>query len=197
MTSLSTYGAALNFLAILVLAVIPTGGSEEGVPKPVATSTTVTHLNYKSSKPFAEVTATLEKQLGHFDPTAIEKSFSSGASPAEIEAKIHAMEGSSGLMIFAVREHGKLLSLKGRQALARQYEVGNPLVALEMTQHDVVAGEYAPVRIYVYVGEDQLTHIDYDLPSSFFGRFKSKEIDEVAKGLDQKLANLVTTALKN
>jgi uncharacterized protein (DUF302 family) len=197
MTTLSTHGAAaLTVLAILLLAVFPAAGSDEGALKPVVTSSTVTHLDFKSSKPFAAVTAALEKQLGHFDP-AIGKSFSSGSSPAEIEAKIHAMEGSSGLMIFAVRDHGQLLWLKGKQALGRQYEVGNPLVALEMTQHDLVAGEYAPLRIYVYVGEDKLTHVDYDLPSSVFARFKSRQIDEVAKGLDQKLELLITTALKD
>ncbi len=193
----STHGAALTLLAILVLAVIPTAASEGDALKPVVTSTTVTHLNFKSSKPFAAVTSAIEKQLGHFDP-GIGKEFSSTPlNPAEIESKIHAMEGSSGLMIFAVRDHGQLLALKGKQALGRQYEVGNPLVALEMTQHDLLAGEYAPLRIYVYVGEDKLTHVDYDLPSSVFGRFKSKQIDEVARGLDQKLEKLVTTALKD
>jgi uncharacterized protein (DUF302 family) len=197
MASLSTHGAALTLLAILVLAVIPTAASEGDALKPVVTSTTVTHLNFKSSKPFAAVTSAIEKQLGHFD-AGIGKSFSSAPlNPAEIESKIHAMEGSSGLMIFAVRDHGQLLALKGKQALGRQYEVGNPLVALEMTQHDLLAGEYAPLRIYVYVGEDKLTHVDYDLPSSVFGRFKSKQIDEVARGLDQKLEKLVTTALKD
>lgn len=196
MASWSAPGAGLILLAILVVAVTPSGGSEGGTPKPTVTTTTVTHLDYKSSKPFADVTAAMEKQLGYFNPE-IRKSFSSGSSPAEIEAKIHAMEGSSGLMIFAVRDHGPLLSLKGRQALGRQYEIGNPLVALEMTEHDLVAGEYAPLRIYVYVGEDKLTHIDYDLPSSVFGRFNSRQIDEVAKGLDQKLEKLVTTALKD
>lgn len=196
MASWSAHGAGLILLAILVVAVIPSAGSEGGAAKPIVTTSTVTHLNYKSSKPFADVTAAIEKQLGHFDPE-ISKSFASGPSPAEIEAKIHAMEGSSGLMIFAVRDHGQLLSLKGKRALGRQYEIGNPLVALEMTEHDLVAGEYAPLRIYVYVGEDKLTHIDYDLPSSVFGRFNSRQIDRVAKGLDQKLEKLIATALKD
>jgi len=197
MTTLSAHGAAFAVLAILVLAVIPAAGSDESALKPVVTSTTVTHLNFKSSKPFAAVTASIDKQLGKFNPE-IDKSFSSEPlNAAEIESKIHAMEGSSGLMIFAVRDHGHLLVLKGKQALAKQYVVGNPLVALEMTQHNLVAGEYAPVRLYVYVGEDKLTHVDYDLPSSFFGRFKSKQIDEAAKSLDQKLEKLVTTALQD
>jgi len=189
--------AGFLFLALFALAgAIPAHGSDESSLRPVVTSTTVTHLNFKSSKPFAAVTSALDKQLGRFDPE-IGKLFSSGSSPAETEAKIHAMEGSSGLMIFAVRDHGQLLALKGRHASGRQYVIGNPLVALEMTQHNLVAGEYAPVRLYVYVGEDNLTHIDYDLPSSVFGRFKSKQIDEVAKGLDEKLEQLVESALKN
>lgn len=197
MATLSTHGAALAVLAILVLPATPARSSEENVPEAVVTSTTITHVNFKSSKPFAAVTAALEKQLGKFNPE-IDKSLSSEPLDApDTESKIHAMEGSSGLMIFAVRDHGHLLALKGKPALAKQYEVGNPLVALEMTQHDLRAGEYAPLRIYVYVGEDNLTHVDYDLPSSVFARFKSKQIVEVAKGLDQKLEKLVTTALKD
>ncbi|MGC2332918.1 MAG: DUF302 domain-containing protein [Candidatus Acidiferrales bacterium] len=196
MERLPIHCAGLFVLAIFILAVIPVSGSEKGALQPLVTSTTVTHLNFKSSKSFAAVTSAIEKQLGRFNPE-ISKSFSSVSNPAEIEAKIHAMEGSSGLMIFAVRDHGQLLALKGKRAFGRQYEVGNPLVALEMTQHDLRAGEYAPLRIYVYVGEDKLTHVDYDLPSSVFGRFKSKQIDEVAKGLDQKLEKLVTTAIED
>ena len=196
MERLPIYFAGLFVLAIFVLAAFPVSGADESELKPAITSTTVTHLNFKSSKSFADVTAALERQLGKFDPE-IGKSFSSGANPTEVEAKIHAMEGSSGLMIFAVRDHGQLLSLKGKKELGRQYEVGNPLTALEMTQHDLRAGEYAPLRIYVYVGEDKLTHVDYDLPSSVFARFKSKQIDQVAKGLDQKLEKLITTALKD
>jgi uncharacterized protein (DUF302 family) len=107
------------------------------------------------------------------------------------------MEGSSGFMLFAMRDHGQLLSLKGKKEFARQYEIGNPLFAVEMTKEDLRAGEYAPLRIYVYVGEDKLTHVDYDLPSTVFGRFKSAQVDNVAKGLDEKLEALVTSALKN
>ena len=66
-----------------------------------------------------------------------------------------------------------------------------------MTREDLRAGEYAPLRICVYVGEDQMTHVDYDLPSSIFGRFKSAQVDKVAKGLDEKLEALIANALKN
>ena len=156
----------------------------------------VTHVNVATPKPFDGVTAAIEQQLGKYDSAAIAAAFAGKLAPEDMEAKIHAMEGSSGFMLFAVRDHGQLLSLKGRRVSARQYEVGNPLIALEMTQADVRAGEYAPLRIYVYAGEDHLTHVDYDLPSTVFGRFHSAEVDRVAKGLDEKLGRLITNATK-
>jgi uncharacterized protein (DUF302 family) len=119
------------------------------------------------------------------------------SNPAVAEATIHAMEGSSGFMLFDVRDHGQLLSLKGRKAFARQYEIGNPLFAVEMTKEDLRTGEYAPLRICVYVGEDQMTHVDYDLPSTVFGRFRSAQIDKVARDLDRKMDALIANALKD
>ena len=157
----------------------------------------VTHVERKSPKSYAAVTEAIERQLGRFDSAALAAALASKASPSEVEAKIHAMEGSSGLMLFAVRDHGKLLSLTGQTASARQYEIGNPLIALQMTRIDVRAGQYAPLRIYVYAGDDHLTHIDYDLPSSVFGRFHRAGIDKVAKGLDEKLDRLISSALKD
>jgi uncharacterized protein (DUF302 family) len=107
------------------------------------------------------------------------------------------MEGSSGFMLFTVRDHGQLLSLQGKQAHARQYELGNPLFAVQMTKEDIRAAEYAPLRMLVYVGDDKLTHIDYDLPSTVFGRLHNAAVDKVAHGLDEKLATLVANALNN
>lgn len=161
------------------------------------TDSTTTHVNVKSQKSFEQITAAIEKQLGKFDGVAVAQAFAAKTPPAEIEAKIHAMEGSSGFMLFTTREHGQLLSLKGKQEFARQYELGNPLFALQMTQEDIRAAEYAPLRVLVYVGDDKLTHIDYDLPSTVFGRLHNPAVDRVAHGLDDKLAALVANALNN
>jgi uncharacterized protein (DUF302 family) len=177
--------------------VIPVSGSGEVSSNLVITSTSVTHVNFKSSKPFDAVTAAVEKQLGKFDAGVYASLMTGSLSLAEVESKIRAMEGSSGFMLFAVRDHGKLLALKGKMVSARQYELGNPLFAVQMTQEDLRAGEYAPLRMYVYVGTDNMTHIDYDLPSTVFGRFKSQRVGEVASALDHKLETLVTNALNN
>jgi uncharacterized protein (DUF302 family) len=181
-------------LAMLTLTLGWTAGAQ--TPGSLTTISSVTHVHLTSTKSYDAVTAGIEKQLGKFDSSALAAAFAERLSPTDIEAKIHAMEGSSGFMLFAVRDHGQLLMLAGKQVAARQYEVGNPLIALQMTQVDLRAGEYAPLRIYVYAGEDHLTRIDYDLPSSIFGRFHSPGVDKVAKGLDEKLAALITNALK-
>jgi uncharacterized protein (DUF302 family) len=156
-----------------------------------------THVNIRTQKSFDAVTSAIEKQLGKYDGAAVAQAIAAKLPPEEIESKIHAMEGASGFMLFTVRDHGQLLSLKGKQAFARQYEIGNPLIAIEMTQEDLRAAEYAPLRVLIYEGDDHMTHIDYDLPSTVFGRLHSTGVDKVAKNLDEKLGALIANALKD
>ena len=155
------------------------------------------HVNIGTQKSFDAVTSAIEKQLGHYDGAAVASAIAAKLPAEEIESKIHAMEGSSGFMLFTVRDHGQLLSLKGKQAFARQYEIGNPLIAMQMTEEDLRAAEYAPLRVLIYVGDDHRTHIDYDLPSTVFGRLHSTGVDKVAKSLDDKLGALIANALKD
>ena len=68
---------------------------------------------------------------------------------------------------------------------------------MQMTEEDLRAAEYAPLRVLIYVGDDHMTHIDYDLPSTVFGRLHSTGVDKVAKGLDEKLSALIANALKD
>ena len=41
-------------------------------------------------------------------------------------------------------------AIAGQKRKAVQYVVGNPLFALQMTQHDIRAGLYAPLRVLIY-----------------------------------------------
>jgi hypothetical protein len=106
----------------------------------------VEHVCLTSSKSFAEVVAAFEQQLGRFDPEAARLAVASG-DPQQARAKIDAMAGPSGFMVFATMDHGSLLALVGRPRKAVQYVVGNPALAIQMTQHDVRAGLYAPLRV--------------------------------------------------
>jgi uncharacterized protein (DUF302 family) len=60
-----------------------------------------------------------------------------------------------------------------------------------MTQHDIRAGLYAPLRVLVYADAAGGTCVEYDLPSSLFGQFANVKVDAVAAELDEKLSALV------
>ena len=99
-------------------------------------------------------------------------------------------------MLFRTSDHGALLRLVGQKKKAVQYLVGNPLFAIQMTQHDVRAGLYAPLRVLLYENEDGKTCVEYDRPSSLFGQFGNANVTKVATMLDRKLEQLVAEAIQ-
>jgi uncharacterized protein (DUF302 family) len=112
------------------------------------------------------------------------------------KAKIEAMAGPSGFMLFATHNHGALLRLAGQQRKAIQYIVGNPLFAFQMTQHDIRASLYAPLRVLIYENDEGKTCVEYDKPSSLFGQFGNDRISPTAAMLDKKLEALVAAAME-
>jgi uncharacterized protein (DUF302 family) len=156
---------------------------------------TIDHVRVESNKPFEEVSKAFERQLGTFDPD-VRKGATEGGDTEAAKAKIAAMAGSSGFMLFGTQDHGALLRLAGQKLKAIQYVVGNPLIALQMTQHDIRAGLYAPLRVLLYESADGKTCIEYDKPSSLFGQFGNAETDAVAAMLDRKLEALVARAFE-
>jgi uncharacterized protein (DUF302 family) len=82
----------------------------------------------------------------------------------------------------------------GSPKKAKQYVVGNPLIAMTMTRHDIRAALYAPLRVLVYEAEDRTTRVEFDQPSSLFGQFDHPEVMSVGLSLDKKLANLIRKA---
>jgi uncharacterized protein (DUF302 family) len=88
------------------------------------------------------------------------------------------------------------LRLAGQKRKAIQYLVGNPLFAIQMTQHDIRAGLYAPLRVLIYGDEQGKTCVEYDQPSSLFGQFGNAKVTEVATMLDRKLEQLVARAVQ-
>jgi uncharacterized protein (DUF302 family) len=156
---------------------------------------TIEHVHVETEKPFGEVAAAFEARLGKFDPAAYEQ-LQSGADAEAVRARIDAMAGPSGFMLFGTQNHGALLRLARRQRKAVQYVVGNPLFALQMTQHDIRASLYAPLRVLIYENEEGKTCVEYDRPSSLFGQFGSAGVTEVATMLDRKLEQLVAEAIR-
>jgi uncharacterized protein (DUF302 family) len=156
---------------------------------------TVDHVRQTTDKSFEDVTTAFERQLGRFDPD-VYKALAAREDAEGVRDKIEAMAGPSGFMLFATHNHGALLRLAGQKRKAIQYIVGNPLFAFQMTQHDIRASLYAPLRVLLYEDERGRTCLEYDKPSSLFGQFNDARIAPVASMLDRKLEDLVTTAIR-
>jgi uncharacterized protein (DUF302 family) len=156
---------------------------------------TVDHVRLTTDKPFGDVAAAFERQLGRFDPDVRRAATESGDTEAA-KAKIQAMAGPSGFMLFATHNHGALLRLAGQSRKAIQYVVGNPLLAFQMTQHDIRASLYAPLRVLIYEDEEGKPCVEYDRPSSLFGQFENDRISPTAAMLDRKLEALVSSAFE-
>jgi uncharacterized protein (DUF302 family) len=172
----------------------PAWSAHRGNPMDI-TRITVEHVRVAANQPFEKVTKAFEEQTGRFDPAAYQQ-LNAGADPDEVRAKIKAMEGPSGFMLFRTSDHGALLRLAGEKRKALQYLVGNPLFALQMTQHDIRASLYAPLRVVIYENEQGKTCVEYDRPSSLFGQFGNTKVTEVARMLDRKLEQLVAKAIQ-
>ncbi len=159
------------------------------------TKFTVEHVRRMSPKSFEAVTTAFANQLGHFDPS-VYQALEPGGDSKWVRTKIESMAGPSGFMLFGTQNHGQLLRLVGLKRKAVQYVVGNPLIALQMTQHDIRASLYAPLRVLIYEDESGKTCLEYDSPSSLFGQFGNDHIRPIATMLDRKLDALVTAILE-
>src|SRR5262249_27787185 len=148
-----------------------------------------------TDKRFEDVTTAFARQVGRFDPD-VYQALAAGGDAEGARARIEAMAGPSGFMLFGTNDHGSLLRIVGERRKAVQYVVGNPLFALQMTQHDIRAGLYAPLRVLIYEDGQGKTCVEYDRPSSLFGQFNDDRISPTAAMLDKKLEVLVAAAIR-
>ncbi|WP_460547699.1 DUF302 domain-containing protein [Hymenobacter daeguensis] len=151
-------------------------------------SIAASHQVVKVASSFDRFTQHLEAALGHLDRTIFDQV---ATAPALVEAYLKQLGGEQELILFGIEDHGALLAIIGASRKARQYAIGNPLIALTMTQHDMRAALYAPLHVLVYEAPNQQVCVEYDLPSSLFGQFGNAEITKVAESLDGKLATLL------
>jgi hypothetical protein len=149
----------------------------------------VEHVRIESPKPFVETKAALESSVPQLDPE-IAVLLREGESARAREA----LERGPELAIFLARDHGGLLRITGRPRNAVQYEIGNPLTASRMTQHQLPAALYAPLRVVLYESEGGGTIFEFDKPSSLFGQFGDERVTTVGRELDAKLERALRRA---
>ncbi|WYL99127.1 MAG: DUF302 domain-containing protein [Gloeotrichia echinulata CP02] len=147
-----------------------------------------------SEKSFEEVTKNIEKINGRSDNALFEQMIDSQQSLEEIESGIKSMIGQTGFMIFSQIEHGKLMSLLGKNKNAKLYIIGNPLIANQMLEENPAVGLYVPLRLFVYDDYNGKTHVTYDKPSSLLGQFPNQKISKIMQIIDQKFEEMVRLA---
>jgi len=162
------------------------------MPGPRITQQTiqVEHARIEAAKPFEAVKAALEElvpPLDHAIPEALRQGDIVGANEA--------LQRGPELAIFSARDHGGLLRTAGLARKAVQYEIGNPLTASTMTQHQLPASLYAPLRVVLYESAAGHAVFEYDRPSSLFGQFGDERVTAVARELDASLERVLTQAI--
>ena len=153
----------------------------------------VDHVRVTTDQPFEEVAKGIERQLG--DSTRTWTNHSLWAATRNGQSEDRSDGGDERLHAVRHANHGSMLRIVGKARKAVQYVVGNPLFAVQMTQHDIRASLYAPLRVLLYENEEGKTCLEYDKPSSLFGQFGNAEITAVATMLDRKLEDLVAKAI--
>jgi hypothetical protein len=151
------------------------------------------HVTIEANVSFDFFTRHLEALLGRFDPTLLRRA---AGDARAIESGFKALEGEEGLMLFFAQDHGALLSVAGAARKAKRYQIGNPLVAAQMTRLDISAGLYAPLSVLVYQVTENRIRVEFDQPSSLFGQFGNAAVTDIGRGLDDKLQRLIGKAVR-
>lgn len=148
----------------------------------------VDHIKIESTKTFAEVEAALERVVPLLDPKIV------GALRDGDGQRAKELEQGAELFIFLKRDHGALLEAAGKPSKALQYEIGNPVTAASMTQHQLPAALYAPLRVVLYETATGHATFEYDKPSTLFGLFGDEQVSAVGRELDVELERALRRA---
>ena len=148
----------------------------------------IERLSVTSSKPFAAVVAAIKASVGQPDMVAFEKATRGAGSFTELERKVHAGLGKTGLMLFMELDHGAVLRKESGRDTPKivRLLIGNPLIMKEMAKHVPDAGSYAPITILVDERPEGV-RLSYDRMASLLAAYGSPDALPVAKHLDNEV----------
>ncbi|OSJ18127.1 hypothetical protein BST63_06670 [Bradyrhizobium canariense] len=161
------------------------------LPRTSLSTISVEHIRIDSIKSYAETRAALER-LPHFDDRT--RTLMQYGDIAKVRSALGEIQGDAGLVVFSVATHGDWLQIISGKRNVVQYVIGNVLVSTQMTQHELAAALYAPLRIVVYENESGAATIEYDRPSTLFGQFGNERVTAVARDLDEKIQDILIRA---
>jgi uncharacterized protein (DUF302 family) len=169
------------------------------------TTFNLTRKEFSTSRPFSEVVAAIEAGAPVVVPEAngallgrdtVAALASHSIDAAELARRISERIGSSGFMILMKVEHDLVMSHLGRKHRSVQFAIGNPLIAMDVSDSAPKVALYTPLRIAVLENEDDgTTTVLFDSAESLMGSFGSDAAREIGSSLDKKLVKLVEEAL--
>jgi uncharacterized protein (DUF302 family) len=153
----------------------------------------VERLSLTSSKPFAAVVAAIKASVGQPDIVEFERATRGAGSFAELEGKVHASLGKTGLMLFMELDEGAILRKESGKDTPKiiRLLIGNPLIMKEMAKHVPDAGSYAPITILVDERPEGAVRLSYDRMASLLAPYGNADALAVARDLDSKVENLL------
>jgi hypothetical protein len=156
----------------------------------------VRRFSVVSTSPFEEVESRLAQCIGRPDMTTLRAAIAT-ATFAELQEVVRESVGSSDLMEFTRFNAGDVLRKEngGKGPKILRLLVGNPLIMKEMASHVPDAASYAPVTILIDERADGV-HLSYDSMASQLAPYGSAAALRIAKDLDGKVENLLTSAAR-
>jgi len=156
------------------------------VPTQTESARRVTQIEVIMEASYVDFTRAFESLLGRMPVEALSGLHSLSAQAAR--EQLASYVGSLDFTLFQKLDHGAIVAaLVGRPCEATTYVFGNALIAVEMTRHVARGGLYVPLRLFVEAIDHDRVRVTYDLPSSLMAEFDSVEVNDVARGLDQKV----------
>lgn len=137
----------------------------------------------------------IDAQIGHPDIRKFLSSIHTAKDDREVQRIVKDAVGPTELMEFIRFNQGEAIQheLGPEAPNIMRLLIGNPLVMRQMAKHVPDAGSYAPVTVLVDERPDGV-HISYDRMASLLGPYQNAEALAVARALDTKVENLITTA---
>ena len=154
-----------------------------------ASEVKVQHRSLLIERDYKEFTTKLEQILGRFVPSKLK-----GLTPDDALEALRSMEGEQGFMIIQIFDHGADLLMVGLRRKAKQYLIGNPLLAIQVNRYDIRAALYAPLRVLVFESAPGRTVVEFDQPSTLFGQFGQSEVTAVGVEDDGKPDRVIAKA---
>ena len=151
----------------------------------------VEHVRIDSAKPYLETRAALET-LPRFDERI--RTHLQHGDIERVKTELKTIQGDAGLVIFSTATHGDWLQILSGKRHVVQYVIGNVLVSTQMTQHELAAGLYAPLRIVLYENRSGTSTFEYDRPSSLFGQYGNEDVTAVAREPDREIYGALINA---